>query len=467
MFDCWLILAIGSLFIFKHAMCNAECDEFDCLPFQECCEGKCCLNNIYPGKTNERTDIPTRILSYDYYSYSFWNVWYFWFIMIFLTISCVGGCGYWRCHRYHHHHQLSHHQIDSNRFQRERCNSQTHVQEFELPNGPPNNRQFPNSTLPPLRFIHHVGSYLHPPPYNEVTSKPDMYPLVQSGHEIDLSKNDPLAFVYANTNFIHLYMPYNSGAINYVPSPAESNASSVFQSTATSNFMSPPPYGDGTTYSSHQTRVSTPCSMLSACTPSSYIEPYTFTTHYLSTLSPPMATTPTSQQLFSEVTTPGADSTLASPTSINFQRYMLHSGDGSQLPNNPFTTSQDHLLTALVADIENMTNRSMYDAETNTSNNNIHHSITDNADVAETPTSSSTQKSSEHDPNAVDNMPRSRQSVVTSSKSGMSSNVSRDSLTNRINGNCILPHSVSLGSHELQSANFTENGRCVSDSHLT
>ena len=31
-----------------------------------------------------------------YYRFSSWNMWYFWFLIIFLLLSCLGVCGYWR-----------------------------------------------------------------------------------------------------------------------------------------------------------------------------------------------------------------------------------------------------------------------------------------------------------------------------------------------------------------------------------
>ncbi|XP_061185745.1 WW domain binding protein VOPP1-like [Saccostrea echinata] len=49
---------------------------------ESCCEGRCCVND-------EET------ISYTY-RISFWNLWYFWFVVLFILMSCFGGCGYYK-----------------------------------------------------------------------------------------------------------------------------------------------------------------------------------------------------------------------------------------------------------------------------------------------------------------------------------------------------------------------------------
>ncbi|XP_063422240.1 WW domain binding protein VOPP1-like [Mytilus trossulus] len=47
-----------------------------------CCHGNCCHDNDD---------------DYIYgYRMSFWNLWYFWFIILFVLMSCFGGCGYYK-----------------------------------------------------------------------------------------------------------------------------------------------------------------------------------------------------------------------------------------------------------------------------------------------------------------------------------------------------------------------------------
>lgn len=49
----------------------------------KCCDGSCCHDN------NDD--------DYIYgYRMSFWNLWYFWFIILFVLMSCFGGCGYYK-----------------------------------------------------------------------------------------------------------------------------------------------------------------------------------------------------------------------------------------------------------------------------------------------------------------------------------------------------------------------------------
>ncbi|XP_048755002.1 vesicular, overexpressed in cancer, prosurvival protein 1-like [Ostrea edulis] len=47
-----------------------------------CCDGRCCVD------ADEK-------VSYTY-SISFWNLWYFWFVVLFILMSCFGGCGYYK-----------------------------------------------------------------------------------------------------------------------------------------------------------------------------------------------------------------------------------------------------------------------------------------------------------------------------------------------------------------------------------
>lgn len=227
----------------------------------------------------------------------------------------------------------------SPRFRRQHCSNLNQIREDPLGDSDH------ETSHPPLRFLP-MQTCLNPPPYNEVASKPDMYPLVQGGHDF---KNDSVAFVYANTHFIHSYMPYNSGTM-YMSSPAESN-SSLFHSTTASNYMYPPPYSDGNC--AHPS-VSTPGSIMSACTPT---EPSILNNPFLSSTSPPMATTPTSQQILSEVTTP-ADS-IASPTSFSPVGFRFCSANSNLLEDPRVSTQELDLLSNLVADIQNMTNRMM------------------------------------------------------------------------------------------------------------
>ncbi|XP_022310207.2 uncharacterized protein LOC111115672 [Crassostrea virginica] len=49
---------------------------------KQCCEGRCCAND-------------EESMSYTY-RISFWNLWYFWFVVLFILMSCFGGCGYYK-----------------------------------------------------------------------------------------------------------------------------------------------------------------------------------------------------------------------------------------------------------------------------------------------------------------------------------------------------------------------------------
>ncbi|XP_066301504.1 WW domain binding protein VOPP1-like isoform X2 [Branchiostoma lanceolatum] len=111
------------------------------LEYEYCCGYTCCRYNT-PG-----------------YGYSVWNLWYFWFVVIFVMMACCGGCGYYR--RRQHLLQQSRMSpggaiVYAGALPGDHLSSQT-------PQHGTSQTQLPEAAAPP--------------PYSEVTTKPDVYPL--------------------------------------------------------------------------------------------------------------------------------------------------------------------------------------------------------------------------------------------------------------------------------------------------
>ncbi|ESO90719.1 hypothetical protein LOTGIDRAFT_163994 [Lottia gigantea] len=123
---------------------------------------KCCdLNTCCPD--NSRDD---RLFTYKLHV---WNMWYFWFIIIFIMMSCFGGCGYYRRKRMAAISRIQ---------QRDRMGVIPPATDYM--NRPRSHHHSAVNVHP--NFMVYTGpgldrdsSYL-PPPYSEVVSQPNMYP---------------------------------------------------------------------------------------------------------------------------------------------------------------------------------------------------------------------------------------------------------------------------------------------------
>ncbi|KAL3832450.1 hypothetical protein ACJMK2_024092 [Sinanodonta woodiana] len=135
-----------------------------------CCGRTCCY---------EADDLDETRSHYSYgYRLSIWNMWYFWFVVLFVLMSCLGGCGYYkqrqRMIRSRSNSSLGFFSSLQPRSssRRSRGNMATVMLEpsNNLPygnTGPPNMTPYPDLTL-------------SPPPYSEVVSQPDLYPVNKS-----------------------------------------------------------------------------------------------------------------------------------------------------------------------------------------------------------------------------------------------------------------------------------------------
>lgn len=64
-----------------------------------CPDGVTCTSPMRCGRTccYEADDLDETRSHYSYgYRLSIWNMWYFWFVVLFVLMSCLGGCGYYK-----------------------------------------------------------------------------------------------------------------------------------------------------------------------------------------------------------------------------------------------------------------------------------------------------------------------------------------------------------------------------------
>ncbi|OWF40025.1 uncharacterized protein LOC110464361 [Mizuhopecten yessoensis] len=134
-----------------------------------CCPGGCCYGA--DGHDNRHNHA---------YSFrvSFYNLWYFWFIVLFVLMSCFGGCGYYK---------------QRQRFSRSRgvCGvtvpsqgGRSSRQPSTIRSGTSNNPSLLPSSHSNFGYTGseyvRPGLNLRPPPYSEVMMQPDLYPAHKS-----------------------------------------------------------------------------------------------------------------------------------------------------------------------------------------------------------------------------------------------------------------------------------------------
>ncbi|XP_077978548.1 uncharacterized protein LOC144433986 [Glandiceps talaboti] len=142
----YFVNLLQSLLVLVISEVSAEyCSDYghSCSPPEYCCSYTCCK---------------------AYTHYSFWSMWYFWCIIVFVLMACFGGCGYYR-----RRHLLV----------RGRGQPTTVVFASTHPAQTVSSQNTQNVQMPHV-IERPVGDFPAPPPYSEVTSKPDMYPKTDS-----------------------------------------------------------------------------------------------------------------------------------------------------------------------------------------------------------------------------------------------------------------------------------------------
>ncbi|KAK7794780.1 hypothetical protein R5R35_004121 [Gryllus longicercus] len=152
------------------------CDGGQTCPLpKECCPQGCCA--LYPP-SGARPPPPAPPAPPPVLALVFWNNWYLWLMLVLALASCAGGCGLYRRRRHapgaccgaagaHLGHPHAH----------------AHAHPHPLPHaragsGASERSGSPGSCCAPPHYSRCASLHLAPPPYTEVTAKPDLYPLV-------------------------------------------------------------------------------------------------------------------------------------------------------------------------------------------------------------------------------------------------------------------------------------------------
>ncbi|KAJ1527517.1 hypothetical protein ONE63_007488 [Megalurothrips usitatus] len=166
-----MFITVRSLFLLQAT--SKTCDNgYRCHPPQDCCVQGCCAgaHTLHtPILPSGGGYVPTNVLSTV-----FWNHWFFWYgglrrsLLALLLLSCSGGCSLWR----------RRHELDLLGCQGCAPGEDQDAQ---------SDRDSTASCYPPPQYSR-CNSFSQPPPYSEVTSKPDLYPLVISYNDNTANK---------------------------------------------------------------------------------------------------------------------------------------------------------------------------------------------------------------------------------------------------------------------------------------
>ncbi|XP_066995523.2 uncharacterized protein [Anabrus simplex] len=192
-----------------------------CVPPKECCAQDCCF--VYTSQGYR----PPAAATTNLLSLVFWNHWYLWFLLFLLVASCIGGCGLWRrrhslvpccCWRRDSSSTCSHHGDDQS-----------------------SEQDSSGSCCAPPHYSRCSSFHHAPPPYAEVTSKPDLYPLVISYGGNDQGKGAS-GGSYLMVQYFRNYIVRPVGSVS-ATSTADSLSSGFLCSAANeANTIIPPPY---------------------------------------------------------------------------------------------------------------------------------------------------------------------------------------------------------------------------------
>ncbi|KAK3908263.1 ATP-dependent helicase brm [Frankliniella fusca] len=179
---------------------SKTCDNgYNCPPPKDCCAQGCC----YPMGVQIHTHTPYLPSGHgpaNVLSAVFWNHWFFWSLLALLLLSCSGGCSLWR----------RRHELDLLGCQG--C-AQPEDQDAQ------SDRDSTASCYPPPQYSR-CNSFSQPPPYSEVTSKPDLYPLVISYNDNSAKGGSYLMVQYLR----HYFLRPAGGSLSHT-STAESLSS--------------------------------------------------------------------------------------------------------------------------------------------------------------------------------------------------------------------------------------------------
>ncbi|XP_055588335.1 dual specificity protein kinase splA isoform X2 [Uranotaenia lowii] len=182
-----------------------------CLPPKECCAQGCCY--LYAPPSAPRTPTPATDHVLNLF---FINHWYFWCFLFAIVLALLCACSLWKKRR-----QL--------------CGwgSPGHHSQSEGDSA--------GSCYAPPQYNRCNSFHIHaPPPYTEVTSKPDLYPLVFS-YTGDTAKGTNGGANYLMVQYFRNYIVRPVGSLSGA-STVDSLSSSFICTANEANTLVPPPY---------------------------------------------------------------------------------------------------------------------------------------------------------------------------------------------------------------------------------
>ncbi|KAG5682703.1 hypothetical protein PVAND_012037 [Polypedilum vanderplanki] len=210
-----LIFGALSINLVTGRFCEGSNERWKCLPPKECCQQGCCY--LYSPPSAPRPQQPTdHVLNLF-----FINHWYFWLFLFAIVIALLLICSLWK-----KRHTLF-------------CTGWSSTNHRT-----PSEHDSAGSCYAPPHYSRCSSFYHAPPPYNEVTSKPDLYPLVFSYTNDGMkngSNNNNSSANYLMVQYFRNYIVRPIGSLS-ATSTIDSLSSSFICTANESNTMIPPPY---------------------------------------------------------------------------------------------------------------------------------------------------------------------------------------------------------------------------------
>ncbi|XP_074031242.1 uncharacterized protein isoform X2 [Leptinotarsa decemlineata] len=195
-----------------------KCDggQWTCSPPKECCKQGCCYifaPSIFKGS-------PSSIQHGSVFNPLFLGHWYFWLAVTATVAGILCACSLWRKHNQG---GLC-------------CKDAGRDERASEPDS--------NSCYAPPQYSRCNSFYQAPPPYTEVTAKPDLYPLVISYNAEPVIKSNSGSTGYVMVQYIRNFISRPVGSISATSTVDSLSSSFLCNAVNEANSMIPPPYSN-------------------------------------------------------------------------------------------------------------------------------------------------------------------------------------------------------------------------------
>lgn len=192
---------------------NCDGGHYICSPPKECCKQGCCF--LVTHAVSRSPQIPPG----NIFNPLFLGHWYFWLALTATVAGILCACSLWKRHSQGYF-----------------CSSSSNSERNDRASIRASNGSF----YAPPQYSRCNSFYQQPPPYSEVTSKPDLYPIVISYNGDPIIKNNSTG--YLMVQYLRNFIVRPAGTIS-ATSTFDSLSSSFMCNTANeANTIVPPPY---------------------------------------------------------------------------------------------------------------------------------------------------------------------------------------------------------------------------------